>query len=63
MITIDPADLAALVVMLEREHFGYNSRGAAALRAYRGLEAAIADDAAAIVLSSNQPDKPQRKKP
>ncbi len=56
MITIDPADLAALVLMLEREHFGYNDRGAAALRAYRGLERAVADDAAAIVISAtNQP--------
>ncbi len=58
MITIDPADLAALVVMLAREHFGYNSHGAAALRAYRGLEAALAEDSAAIILAptAQQPD-------
>jgi hypothetical protein len=63
MITIDPDDLAALVERLDREHFGYNDRGAAALRAFRGLEAAVDNDAAAIVLSSNQPDNTQRTKP
>lgn len=51
MITIDPDDLVALVVMLEREHFGYNDRGAAALRAYRGLEAAAVGKVSAIAIT------------
>jgi hypothetical protein len=64
MITIDPDDLAALVERLDHEHFGYNDRGAAALRAFRGLEAAVDNDAALIVLLEQiNPGKPQRTKP
>jgi hypothetical protein len=48
VIELQRADLQALVEHLEREHFGYNDRGAAALRAYRALEAAAAANVSAI---------------
>jgi hypothetical protein len=77
MIEILHADLVALVVMLEREHFGYNDRGAAALRAYRGLEAAAVGKVSAIAITpfassgassldsptNQQTNKPQRTEP
>lgn len=50
MIEISRADLAALVERLAHEHFGYDEHGAAALRAYRGLERAVETGVSAIAI-------------
>ena len=55
-LALELPDLANLVANLASEHFPYNERGAAALRAYRVLAEAVETDAAAITIHQHAKD-------
>lgn len=61
-ISIARSDLAALIAKLASEHFTYDGQGAAALRAFHGLQEALETDENTIALDSpnHQTTKPSR---